>query len=192
MSPSELSPQGLLFPVDAQRPQAVPYSSMRGIEPSSRHDDPTSSYMAADTLKRTGIAGRQRVAVFHALRKHQGLTSAELARVMECDRYTPSRRLPELAKSGWVVRGRRRRCTVTGIVSETWWIVRGWGEGNRDSSPVPSRAAGGGKTRTSSEVREPARVTTPEERQQLRERLAASGDSLVRKFLSGVTPGGAK
>lgn len=166
------------------RPDRMPYEDMRGMEPLSRHTDPLPSYAAADKVKRTGLGGRQRLQVYHGLRVHQGATSAELAQALGCDRYVPSRRLPELERAGWVCRGRRRRCSVSGIVSETWFIARPWLEKPATTkggkSPTPKRPGGIGEA-----------VTTPEQRRQIRERLAV-GDERIRRFLAGIEKGDAR
>lgn len=98
-------------------------AAVMDMEPLSRLTDPTSSYLAADRIRLTGVAGKQRRAVFQALRTNPGRTSAELARVMGGDRYVASRRLPELRSAGWVRNGEPRRCSISGIVCETWYPV---------------------------------------------------------------------
>ncbi len=175
--PSEPSQQTMLFNVEPKQAHSLPYDHIRSMEPLSRHADPLSSYKAADKLKRSGLGGKQRLAVYHAVRAHQGLTSAELAKVMGVDRYCPSRRLPELERGHWVCRGTRRRCSVTHVVCETWYIVRPWAEGRKSGAPVPlapAKAAG-----------EPEPVLSPEQRRELRRRLAAQGNSFAAFFTSG-------
>lgn len=119
---SPASVQETLFDVARPAPRASSTAVM-GMEPLSRSGDPTGSYQAAERIQLSGAAGRQRRAVYAALRLHPGRTSRELARLMDVDRYQPSRRLPELEHAGWVRRGQRRRCSIGGIVSETWWPV---------------------------------------------------------------------
>lgn len=177
--------QPKLFETDRpRRPDRMPYKDMRGMEPLSRHTDPLPSYVAADKVKRTGIGGRQRLAVYHALRANQGSTSAELARIMDVDRYQPSRRLPELEKAGWVCRGRRRRCTVTNVECTTWFIARPWLE-----KPATTKGGEGPTAEQADDAAEAA--TTPEQRRQIRERLAA-GDERIRRFLAGTGEGDAR
>jgi len=167
------------------KPHAMPYGEVRTMEPLSRNHDPLPSYQAADGLKQTGIGGRQRFAVYQALRKNQGVTSAELSRIMDCDRYTPSRRLPELARAGWICRGSRRRCRVSHIACETWWIVRPWAESRKSGSLVPTRRdSERAVAQTLAGERDP--ITTPDERRQLRRGLAERGDSTTQHFLASV------
>jgi hypothetical protein len=190
MMTSEPSAQMLLFDPTPKRQTALSCRDMMSMEPASRDRDPVSSNRAAEAIKQSGVGGKQRLAVYMALRQHQGCTSAELAEHMGADRYCPSRRLPELARAGWVCRGRRRRCKVSGVVCKTWWIVRGWAEGSKTTAPVPSRPAGQNAPAPAAGEREPVAVLTPEERRRLRERMMQSGDSLTRKFLAGVAQGG--
>jgi len=189
--------QPTLFNVET-RPRrdsnAAPYRTMVAMEPASRSADPLASFQAADSLGRRGISGRQRLQVYHALRANQGCTSAELARIMRCDRYTPSRRLPELRRAGWVCNGRRRRCSVSLVVSDTWWIVRGWREGRNDPKPVPPEGHLQDSGRSQEDQAAPARpaqpaarrVLTVPERQALREEMAASGNESAAKVTAAM------
>lgn len=188
--PSEPPDQMLLFGHKSDCPRRASYSEVRNAEPLSRHTDPLPSYVAANKVKRTGIGGRQRLAVYHALRANQGSTSAELARIMDVDRYQPSRRLPELAAAGWVVRGQRRRCSVTNVECTTWFVSRPWRE-------KPAGKAGGpgstGESRATGQPGDmPGPVLTPEERRRLRERLATAGNEQTRRFLSALGKRGAR
>ena len=65
-------PETTLFdiaPVDEKsRARALPYGAVRDMEPLSRNWDPLPSYQAADGLKRSGVGGKQRFAVYMALR----------------------------------------------------------------------------------------------------------------------------
>lgn len=184
MMPTEPSPQTLLFAVEPQRQDSLPYPTVCRISPSSRATDPSSSDRAAERLRRSGVGGQQRLQVYHALRAHQGVTSAELSRIMECDRYLPSRRLPELARAGWVCRGARRKCSVSGIVCETWWITRPWAEGHKSGAPVPSRA--GQQTMPAPVVGEAGPILTPEEKHRLRDRFLTEGSPEARRFLASL------
>jgi len=182
--------QPKLFEMDRPaRPDRMSYKDMRGMESLSRHTDPLPSYVAADKVRQSGLAGKQRLQVYHGLRAHQGATSAELAQALGCDRYTPSRRLPELERAGWVCRGRRRRCSVSGIISETWFIARPWAEGRMSGAKVPSRTAQQAAPATDAGL--PGHVLSPAERSQVRQRLIASGGPAGR-FLQGLDNGGQK
>jgi hypothetical protein len=90
----------------------------------ARRDDPSTSAQAAAELIETGAIGRQRAAVLDALRQcREPVTSAELATMMRGDRYTPSRRLPELLRLGLVERTAPRVCRVGGRLACTWHIT---------------------------------------------------------------------
>jgi len=184
----------MLFEVEPRRPNRASYAEMMGVEPASRTKDPLPSYVAGDRLKRAGISGRQRIAVYHALRANPGVTSMELAQIMGSDRYTPSRRLPELRQAGWVTNGRRRKCRVSKIVSDTWFVSRPWAKGQSPQALVPSRAAANGasapcpSTAAMPPAESPGPVTTPEDRLRLRRELAGQ-DSPAGQFLRSLTPG---
>lgn len=70
--------------------------------PASRRTDPPSSHAAHKALLDTGVLANQRTKVYLALADHQGSTARELAEITGIDRYTASRRLPELEKLGYV------------------------------------------------------------------------------------------
>jgi hypothetical protein len=144
--------------------------------------------------------GNQRLKVYHALRQHQPATSAELARSMACDRYLPSRRLPELASLGWACRGpEKRRCSVTGKMSTVWYIARPWRESKPKPATVPAQCEHGPKAKpepvtSTRQATQPGAVpecvTTPEQRRRLRERLAREGSSSTRAFLAALRRAG--
>ncbi len=198
---SEPSPQMLLFNPERRKPRAASYQAVKDIEPLSRSMDPVGSFQAAERTHKTGIGGRKRLAMYHALRQHPGSTSAELGRAMDVDRHDVARRLPELERAGWVVRGRRRRCKVCAVECVTWYCSRRWIDGPRPAVPcerpcpattsepaAPSAPAEGsaGHGRPGDLSAVPSNVTTPEDRRRLRERLAADGDERTRAFLRGL------
>ncbi len=209
--PTEPDPQMRLFNTTprGQGPRRASYEAMMNMEPHTRNSDPAGSFEAAERLHKTGLSGKQRLAVYHALRQHQGATSKELAECMEVDRYTPARRLKELEDAGWVCRGRRRKCRVSGVESLTWWIARTWidkPDRGEDRKPVADDGPDGATPQhrsgqASGEVSRsgicnpdvddglPARrdVTTPEERRRLRDKLATTGDEKTRRFLTDVS-----
>lgn len=170
-------------PRETPQSNAAPYPAMVGMEPQSRSSDPLPSYKAADQLKRSGVGGKRRLAIYLGLRQHQGATSAELARSLNLDRYEPSRRLPELRRAGWVCNGPRRRCTVSGIVSETWYITRPWIDKPRKSAPVPPGAQPHDDGRAGEKQARP--LTAAERRQVLRER-AEAGDAGAKVLLEAL------
>lgn len=206
--PSEPDPQMRLFNTTPRGQGPASYEAMMNIEPHARNADPAGSFEAAERLHKSGLSGKQRLAVYHALRQHQGATSKELAEIMDVDRYTPARRLKELEDAGWVCRGQRRKCRVSGVESLTWWIARPWIDKpvhGEDRKPVADDGPEGATPQhrsgqASGEVsrsgicdgdaeRLPARrdVTTPDERRRLREKLAATADERTRRFLNEVS-----
>ena len=92
-------------------------------QPLSRRTDPDTSYEAAKNLAESGKWNSQKIAVYEGLRKFDGATSGELAHFLGIDRYTPSRRLPEIERTGCIKRGDPRVCRVQGSRCTTWWIV---------------------------------------------------------------------
>lgn len=196
--PTEPDPQMRLFNTAPRGQGPASFKAMMNMEPHTRNADPASSFEAAERLRRSGLSGKQRLAVYHALREHQGATSKELAEFMGGDRYTPARRLKELEEAGWVCRGWRRKCRVSGVESLTWWIVRPWidkadrrvpEDRKPDADDGPDGATPRLRSGQASDAERPARVTTPDERRRLRERLAATADERTRRFLAGLKQG---
>jgi hypothetical protein len=73
-------------------------------------------------------------------------------------------------------------CGVSRMLCITWYAGKaGQPVGTPTSRPQTPRAP--------AERRDPGPVTTPEERRQLRERLAAEGDPATRKFLHNLDAG---
>ena len=74
--------------------------------PASRHTDPASSHMAFKKICDDGTLTTQRTQVYLAVADHPWSTAREIAEAAQIDRYTVSRRLPELEKLGYVSRVR--------------------------------------------------------------------------------------
>ena len=91
----------------------------------SRRTDPITSQLAAEGAEASGRAPRQRDICLAHVRAHIGRTSAEIAKSCALNRYTPSRRLPELRDSGLVFNGHHRICCVTQRLCMTWWPTAG-------------------------------------------------------------------
>lgn len=91
----------------------------------SRRTDPITSHMAEASITGSGRRQGQCDMVMAIVREHGGLTSKELTQYAPegTDRYTFSRRLPDLEAMGKVVRGESRRCTVGGQLSVTWFAA---------------------------------------------------------------------
>ena len=89
----------------------------------ARAGDPVTSQLAGAELEMSGRGEAQRRRVLEVVDSLQGLTSREIAAILRCDRYTPSRRLPELRKDNLVKNGPRRICKRGGRLSQTWEIT---------------------------------------------------------------------
>ena len=72
-------------------------------------------------MVRTGALETQCEAVLFWLRKHPGLTSAELAKESKLDRHLVARRLPNLLEQGAARKGTPRMCGVGVGRAVTWW-----------------------------------------------------------------------
>lgn len=92
----------------------------------SRRNDPITSKLAAQQMAEDGSLYTQRELVLGLLErynmKYGHPTSAELASWGHLERYTASRRLPDLEKQGNVSRLEPRMCSVTGKRCITWAI----------------------------------------------------------------------
>ncbi len=93
--------------------------------PVARQRDPDTSQKGAYHAVASGKLARQAEVVLRAIHRWPGRTSGELADLMQCDRYTPSRRCPSLADAGKVYRGAKRLCKITGKACITWWPTAG-------------------------------------------------------------------
>ena len=92
--------------------------------PAARSSDPETSRAAGRAVTLSGDRERQVRSVAEAVRRHPGLTSAELAAACGLDRYVVARRLPDGEKVGLVRRGEPRACTATprpGLKALTWF-----------------------------------------------------------------------
>lgn len=81
------------------------------------------------STRRDGSSQRQ--VVYNALKKHPGVTSAELAAMSGIDRHTIARRLPELKQSGHIDAMKdasghyvKTQCTVQGRAALHWVCVK--------------------------------------------------------------------
>ena len=88
--------------------------------PIARQTDPASSHTAAQEIERTGRRASQSEALLEMVKRHPRRTALELSRLSRVDRYTISRRLPELERRGLIRRGLIRDCTVNGRPMLTW------------------------------------------------------------------------
>jgi hypothetical protein len=91
--------------------------------PHYRPDDPATSREAATDLVTSGRLGEMMAATLEAVRKHPGLTSAELEAAMGVSDGRFRKRLCDLERRGKVRRGEVRASRVSGKRCETWWPV---------------------------------------------------------------------
>lgn len=95
--------------------------------PATHAGDPPSSHYAEDRVTRSGQRQRQAEDVLAAIQRHAlvAMTAAELAEASGLDRYTVSRRLPELERAGHVhsSRPQTRPCRVLGSRCVEWWAA---------------------------------------------------------------------
>ena len=90
--------------------------------PASRRESPYSSIKAEDELTTSGKLKSKRRAVYEALKRYSNVTARELSQMSGLDHPTVHKRLPELEKLGFVVRGEYRPCHITGKTCTTWYI----------------------------------------------------------------------
>ena len=90
--------------------------------PLSRSTDPVTSHQAADGLAASGTWSKQKIAVYQCLFNHDGATAGEINKYL--GEYVANRRLPEIERTGYIKRGKPRKCTVAGTNQTTWWIVK--------------------------------------------------------------------
>jgi hypothetical protein len=119
-----------------------------GAEPGCHACDPSTSFEAAEHLKRSGKLAAQQQAVLDALRQRDGATHAELGAFMGLHWLTPARRLPELERGGLVRKGEIRLCNVKHSRCVTRWITASQdgpqnGSGGHSAPPESTNGAGG-------------------------------------------------
>lgn len=85
----------------------------------AKTNDPITSVIAGEAIE-NGKADYQRLIALAAVKANPGLTSKELSRVCELDRYQLARRLPEIAR---IKQGSKRYCRVGDNLCVTWWLT---------------------------------------------------------------------
>ena len=115
--------QKLLFDEPPKARQIGPVDN-RTCPPLAHSKDPRSSFEAGDRALSTGRLQKQMKRVYSALLNNPGVTSAELAKIMDCSRYDTARRLPTLESKGLVVRGSERTCRVCKSRCLTWRVKK--------------------------------------------------------------------
>lgn len=88
--------------------------------PHARNTDPITSHLAGDEVTQSGRRQSQINKVTAMVRAREGLTSAELAKANEADRYMVARRLPDALA---VMKGDPRQCNISGRLAVTWWVA---------------------------------------------------------------------
>lgn len=89
--------------------------------PASHRDDPITSYEAEQLITGSGKRATQQQAVFLAVCKFPGRTSAELSQLIDKDRAMVARRLPELVTGGFIEKGEIVKCKACGSNCVTWY-----------------------------------------------------------------------
>lgn len=87
--------------------------------PRARNTDPETSHEAARAIDPNNLSD-QHAKVTAAVQQRPGHTSRELSKEAGLDRYMLARRLPEL-ECVTVVRGDRRKCSISGLSALTWY-----------------------------------------------------------------------
>jgi len=98
------------------------------IEPMARSTDPLSSFLAADKVKASGAARKQREKVLAAVRLFASAgprTAAEIAQEAHLDRFVVCRRMIDLVRLDQVIEHKKvRRCSVLGSLCNTYEPAR--------------------------------------------------------------------
>jgi len=88
--------------------------------PASRNSDPITSYMADMTISQDGTRLKGVQIAEKVLEAHQGFTSRELSIITGIDNDLLHKRLPDSLKS---MKGDKRKCSVTGKMAYTWYLI---------------------------------------------------------------------
>ena len=102
---------------------------MQQLDMLSRNSDPVTSRLAARQMFESGALDTQRSFVYNVLSQNEGLTSRELAALVDGDKHEErarfSRRLPDLKNLGLAKQGEPRLCTSCNRTCVTWYLVEG-------------------------------------------------------------------
>ena len=89
----------------------------------ARNSDPVSSHDAADKVRESGRLENQQKMVLDAVKRWPGSTAKELdGRLF--GQVESHKRLASLCDQGYIVKGARRKCRVTGMQVLTYWPVQ--------------------------------------------------------------------
>jgi len=91
-----------------------------GTLPLFRRSDPISSQTAASKMYHSGKLGTQKRAVYDAIRRWPGETSARLAEAVSMEPYTVRKRTADLRDSGLI---RDNRNDLKRGEELRWWVV---------------------------------------------------------------------
>jgi len=90
-----------------------------------RITDPETSKLAADAMAASGLDSVQKQEILEILIGQRScMTARELDVELQAERYTASKRLPELEKAGLIHRVGNRPCSITGRTAITWQIKK--------------------------------------------------------------------
>ena len=92
-------------------------------EPLARNSDDSTSHEAAAKLTRSGRRNSQKSAVLTAVRLYPGKTAAELADAAGLKHAVCHKRLPDLARDGFVRKCETRECQATGSRATVWRLA---------------------------------------------------------------------
>jgi len=97
--------------------------------PRTRSSDPATSHTAEARMRQRGDDLRDHAIIERVLRNSGTLTACEIAALSvtyetSVERHNVSRRLPEMERSGRVVRCLPRPCTVRGTTQTTWSLSK--------------------------------------------------------------------
>lgn len=91
--------------------------------PAARTTDPRTSHAAAEHVTASGMRQRHIDIVVRAVRKHKGLTSAELSEVCGLERHEVARRTADAEADGLIMKGAAKR-QANGRRAVTWWPTK--------------------------------------------------------------------
>jgi len=93
---------------------------MTTFPPVSRRTDPRSSFLAEQGINEDGSRESQQQFLLRLVKHRPGLTSMELSKLCELDRYQVARRLADLKNGKLLESGYIRNCTVSDKEAVTW------------------------------------------------------------------------
>ena len=88
--------------------------------PATHSQDPVSSFKAESRETRSGRRETLYNRVLSALKSNPNVTGAELAQIMNIDKYSVRRRLSDCKNKNTAIQGESRVCKVDGELAVTW------------------------------------------------------------------------